>query len=141
MDALLRLVRKFPLIPVIGDGRYQLSPVFVDDLLDTLARAATSPVVRETLAIGGPETLNLNQVIDRAAAVLGRRRFRIHAPVVAARLAIAVAAAAGAPVYRDQIPRLVCRKDLDSAGARASLGHAPRPLEAGLAAMGWRAES
>ena len=70
---------------VIGSGRQRLAPVHVEDLAATLAAADDrTGTIRGTYAIGGPEVLTADEVIDRLA---GRRRRKVHLSLNAARRA------------------------------------------------------
>ena len=82
LSALARLAR-LPVIPVFGDGRVEVQPVFVDDLVRTLialGAAAGSPA--EPVAVGGPERLTIEAFVVAIARSLGRSRVRtVHLPL------------------------------------------------------------
>lgn len=73
--------RWLPLVPVVGDGSQRLQPVFVDDVAEALARAATPGGPSGTYEIGGPEVMTMNQVIQTMMDVRGNRKPLVHFPV------------------------------------------------------------
>lgn len=90
-NALNRFVgfaRRLPFVPVIGDGKQRLQPVFIDDLtrvvVDSLDRPAAANQVFE---IGGPQVLTMDEVLHTMLAVLGKKRWLVHAPTFLPRLA------------------------------------------------------
>ncbi|NIN72587.1 MAG: NAD(P)H-binding protein [Gemmatimonadetes bacterium] len=79
MRLLLRLVRGFPVIPVIGDGRYRLQPVDVTDLAEAFAQAVgRSDLKDESFDIGGPHKLTYNRLLEIICEELGLRRRLVH---------------------------------------------------------------
>src|SRR3989344_6082694 len=63
MSRLSVLVDKFFVIPVIGDGSYRLSPVHVDDVIDTLCAAVDNEKTeRRVYTIAGPHELQLDEI-------------------------------------------------------------------------------
>jgi NADH dehydrogenase len=76
-------VRRLPLVPVLGDGRYQLQPVSVRDVAAGFVKALTLPAaIGRVYEIGGPERLSYNELLDHIARSLGRERApKIHLPL------------------------------------------------------------
>jgi NADH dehydrogenase len=90
-DSLNRLIgfSKFlPFVPLFGDGRQAMQPVFVDDVGRIVADAATRPeAAGEVFELGGPEVISMNEVLRTALDVMRRKRFILHQPVVLGKLA------------------------------------------------------
>jgi NADH dehydrogenase len=62
-------------VSVIGNGRQRYAPVFVNDVVETLARAALQPDVSpRTLALAGPDVLTVDDVVR----AVNRRPVRIR---------------------------------------------------------------
>ncbi|UCC71072.1 MAG: SDR family NAD(P)-dependent oxidoreductase [Gemmatimonadota bacterium] len=79
MRLLLRLVRRLPLTPVIGDGRYRLQPVDVVDVAEAFAQAAErEDVLNQSFDIGGPHKLTYNRILEIICEEFGLRRRLIH---------------------------------------------------------------
>ena len=76
------LVRKLPLIPVLGPGTWRIRPLYVDDLvtvvLEILARADT---VGRTYDMGGPDEVTYNEFLAAICRSLGRPCRTIHLPL------------------------------------------------------------
>jgi uncharacterized protein YbjT (DUF2867 family) len=71
-----------PFIPLFGDGKHAMQPVFIDDVGRVVAEAATSErAAGRILELGGPEVMSFNEVIKTALKVMGRRRPILHQPV------------------------------------------------------------
>jgi NADH dehydrogenase len=94
-DSLNRIIgfSKFlPFVPLFGDGRQAMQPVFVDDVGKVVADAVTKPeAVGEVFELGGPEVMSMNEVLQTALDVMGRKRFILHQPVVVGKVAGRVA--------------------------------------------------
>ena len=71
------LIRRLPVIPVMGDGRYQLQPVPVEQVAAGFAAALSQEkCLGATYHCGGADCISYNQMLDLVAAALGRRRPR-----------------------------------------------------------------
>lgn len=75
-------MRISPFIAVPGRGTNRMQPVFVKDVAGAFAAAVKSrETCGKTLELGGPEMLTLDEVIDRVAQVLGKKRVKAHIPM------------------------------------------------------------
>ncbi|EAT17366.1 complex I NDUFA9 subunit family protein [Desulfuromonas acetoxidans] len=81
---LIQQLRFLPMIPIIGDGHYQLSPVNVDDVALGFANALSSPqAIGKIYHCCGPDTCSYNDLIDLIGHALGRKRvFKLHHPLI-----------------------------------------------------------
>jgi nucleoside-diphosphate-sugar epimerase len=82
--------RRLPFVPVVGDGRQRLQPVFVDDVAEVLARAASTDGPAGTFEAGGPDVLTMDQVLTAMMDARGRRKPLVHVPMWMPKLAGAV---------------------------------------------------
>lgn len=84
VNMLAAIIRRTPIVPVIGDGEYQMTPVAVADVATGFVRALDQPgSIGEIYHCGGPQTLTYNQLLDEIARALGRSGItRIHQPVL-----------------------------------------------------------
>jgi uncharacterized protein YbjT (DUF2867 family) len=81
LNRFLGFTRWLPFVPQIGNGQQILAPIFIDDMAALVADSLEIPTaVNETLEIGGPETLSMDDVIRKALHTSHRRRFILHAP-------------------------------------------------------------
>lgn len=83
VSLLARLVRFFPVVPVVGDGRNRLQPVAVEHVAEGFARALEAPAaVGQTYEVGGPRAYTFDELLDLVGLALGRRRVpKLHHPL------------------------------------------------------------
>ena len=72
-------LRKFPIVPVFGNGRYRLRPIYVDDLARLAVAQGQS---RENCIIDavGPETFTYRKLVRTIATILSKRRLIVGVP-------------------------------------------------------------
>jgi NADH dehydrogenase len=104
----IRQVRWSPVTPVLGPGLQRSQPIWVEDVAEYLARGVDHPdAANRTFELGGPDTVDWNELYERIARILGKRRARVHIPFRLARLGAGVAERLPkTPVTRDQIAML-----------------------------------
>lgn len=135
MWRLLQLLRRSPVIPLPGGGRGFQQPVHVEDLARAIVAAVESPAaIGNCYDIAGPEPLPFRQVVEQAAAAVGRRPRLVPVlakPIIAALAALERIGRAG-PIKAEQIERLLEDKAFDITPARKDLGYAPRHFADGI---------
>jgi nucleoside-diphosphate-sugar epimerase len=127
-------VEKYPIIPVIGDGSYFLSPVSVDDVVKVMMEILRDDSIKkETLNLCGPEKMTMNELIDRLAEIQKVQIKKIFLPIWFIRLGIGVLSFfKSSLVFPDQIPRLLCRKDQSIDKTQTIVSYNPKNIEEGL---------
>jgi NADH dehydrogenase len=102
------MVRYSPVTPVAGSGNQRLQPIFVGDVAQFFARAIDLPeAAHQTFELGGPESITWNELWERLADALGKRRARMHLPVGLMRAPAALLERLPSPpVTRDQLAML-----------------------------------
>jgi len=83
LDSLARLAA-LPIVPVFGDGRVPVQPVFVDDLADCLVALLDQEKICENavVEIGGPEVLSIEELVLRIRSAAGKPSAPVlHLPV------------------------------------------------------------
>jgi uncharacterized protein YbjT (DUF2867 family) len=110
---LTKLVRRTPPmapLPIAGDGRTLFQPIAVQDVARCIATALERGPSRRAVAIGGPDILSYEQIINIIKGqVVSLPRLNVHVPV----MAIKPMAAMMAAVFRDP---LVTPSQLDLLG-------------------------
>ncbi|HEX5370556.1 MAG TPA: NAD(P)H-binding protein [Dehalococcoidia bacterium] len=92
LNRLLGFTRFLPFLPLFGDGKQAMQPVFVDDVGAVAAAAVSNAdAANQIVEIGGPEVMSMNDVLKTGLDVLGRKRFILHQPVFVGRLIGSVA--------------------------------------------------
>ncbi len=88
LNRLLGFSRFLPFVPLFGDGKQAMQPVFVNDVARVAVDAALSPAAEgKLIELGGPDVMTMNEVLRTALHVMKRRRFILHQPVFVGKLA------------------------------------------------------
>lgn len=84
VNMLAQLIRTLPIVPVMGDGQYQLQPVSVMDIAQGFVTALNRPeTVGKTYQCCGPQPFSYDQILDLIAQALGQvaGAWKIHQPL------------------------------------------------------------
>jgi len=134
INKLISWIRKLPAIPVIGNGNYRLSPVYIDDVVLSTVEAVFNPEASgDIYTLAGPEEMSYVELVERLSTYFGVRPMKLFLPVVIvqgmAKLLRIININAMVP---DQIPRLLCEKSHSGDPVIPQLNYMPRTLEEGL---------
>jgi nucleoside-diphosphate-sugar epimerase len=134
INRLIQWVKKYPVVPVIGKGQARLSPVYIEDVVSAMERSILDKELEsETILLAGPEELTFNELVDRIAKYFGVRRFKLHLPSRLVKFGATVLTSLGVKILvPDQIPRLLCSKDMSFSKASELISYSPRKLEEGI---------
>ncbi len=138
------LARIKPMMPLIG-GRTKFQPVYVGDVADAFA-AAASGIGKGGRAyeLGGPEVVTNRQILERILAVTGRTNRLVPIPPAIARLmALPMALLPNPLLTADRIillglDNIVSEKAERDRRTLAAFGIAPTPMDAILPSYLWR---
>jgi NADH dehydrogenase len=76
------IVRRAPVVPIIGTGKGKLQPIWVEDVGECYLQALEKEeTIGETYELGGPDRYTLEEIIDLVMETLGKRRPKIHIPL------------------------------------------------------------
>lgn len=130
LGKMVSMIRLLPVVPVIGDGRYEMQPVWIGDVAEAFARALEREDLRGSFDVGGPERLTYHQVLDHLETALGVRRPRVRVPVEIVRFAAAAGAALPnlAPITSDQLQMLLEGSTAPQNALESRFGIHPRPF-------------
>ncbi len=108
LSTFIRQVRLSPVVTVIGSGLQRSQPIWIEDVAQHVARAVDMPeAANRTFELGGPDTVTWNELYQRIAHVLGKRRRLVHVPWVVARTGARLTQRLpGAPLSLDQVTML-----------------------------------
>lgn len=127
-----RLIRRAPLVPIPGGGRYPVQPVARGDVAAAFVRALkVSASVGRTYDIAGPERTTFEGFIDRIMEAMGRRKAKVHVPLAMLRPAAAVLQrlTPNPPATTDEIRLLAAGNVGDPEPAVRDLGLDLTPLD------------
>lgn len=106
VSMLTQMMKFSPFLPIIGNGKYQMQPVYIDDLVEavsqTVEKAETNGKIIE---LGGPEKLEYLEILHILKKVTGKKRMNFYFPKLLMKSIAAVleAVVKPAPITRDQI--------------------------------------
>lgn len=81
MNKFVTFCRRLPFVPMIGDGKTPVWPLYVQDAARCAAELAQREDAKSAVfELGGPERLTMNEVVRTLQKVLGKRRPLIHQP-------------------------------------------------------------
>jgi len=135
---LAKVVRRAPVVPVIGTGDTRLQPVPVEHVAEAFARAVDDPAtIGRTFEACGPDPVTFNELLDAIGSVLGRRRVpKIRVPLGPAAVATRVLERLPFfPLTTDQLLMLEEDNTCDPTPFFQCFGLAPIPLATGLARL------
>src|ERR671919_2189295 len=138
INMLAAMVRRYPVVPVIGPGQQRLQPVPVEHVAEAFARAVQLPSTeKQAYDVGGPEAVSMVRLLDLIGDALGRRRVRkVHVPLGVVRpVTRALHRLPGFPLTPDQLLMLEEDNVCDPQPFHATFGLPPMPLARGLGAM------
>ncbi|HET7045401.1 MAG TPA: NAD-dependent epimerase/dehydratase family protein [Gaiellaceae bacterium] len=101
----IRQVRWSPVTPVVGSGVHRVQPIWAGDVAAYFAAAVESPAAANRIfELGGPDVVSWNELYERIAKVLGKRRVRVHLPTGLLRAGAGLTERLpAAPITRDEL--------------------------------------
>jgi len=92
VEMMLDLVRKLPIVPVIGDGQYRMQPVSVKQVAESFEKALRRPeTVGETYHLGGKKDYSYDQLLDIFGQAVGKKNVaKLHHPLALMKPAIKI---------------------------------------------------
>ena len=80
-DMMIRTLKRFPIIPLLGGGGFKLQPVYVKDAVSVIVQSVSLPLVNETYTIAGPEQVSLKTILQILSGAIGVRRVMVPIPL------------------------------------------------------------
>lgn len=106
INMLAQMMRRSPVIPVMGGGKGLMQPVYVEDVATAFRTALQSEThIGKTYELGGADTLSLMQIMKKVAQQIDKKPFfiSIPAPMVAPFLKLAQALGIQLPITTEQL--------------------------------------
>ena len=137
ISMLARMVRRLPVVPVIGDGSQRLQPVPIEHVAAGFARAVSLETsAKQTYAIAGADVVSIHELLALIATALHRRVRTISVPLGLMRpMAQAFHRLPSFPVTPDQLLMLEEDNTGDARPFYETFGLTPVPLARGLGDM------
>ena len=109
-NRLAEMVRRLPVVPVLGDGRYRIAPVAVEDVAAGFVAALQTPSsVGRIYPICGRDSYSFDELLDLIGRALGRDRVsKAHHPLFLVKpLVASLQFLPGFPLTSEQLTMLV----------------------------------
>jgi uncharacterized protein YbjT (DUF2867 family) len=129
------LIRKLPVIPVFGDGRYRMTPVAVEDVAKGFVAALQCPeTIGQAYFCGGAKSYSYDEMLDVFGKALGKNRVRkIHQPLCLMKSIVSMFESIPAfPITSSQLTMLIEGNECDPKPWSDAFGINPISLEEGL---------
>jgi nucleoside-diphosphate-sugar epimerase len=131
---LVQWLKNFKLVPIIGNGQYKLSPVFVEDLIPAFVEVILKPnIADEIFTFCGPEELTFVKLVERLSKALKVQPIKFFIPANLMKIVVNILVIFGIDILvKDQVARLISEKIGDNKNSKRLLSYNPRTLEEGL---------
>jgi NADH dehydrogenase len=79
---LAQLVRRLPIVPILGPGSMRLRPLHLPDLVGLVVAILARPdLAGRTYDLGGPDVVTYAEFVDAICTTLGKKPRRLHLPL------------------------------------------------------------
>lgn len=131
IPSLRNLVRRMPVIPIVGSGTALVQPIWVADVVQCFVAALDGPATAgRTYELGGPETYGFEQLLDLVSGAEGIDKSKVHLPLPLVRPAVAILSrlVPGFPLTSDQLAMLREDNVCDTAEMLQTFGIEPASI-------------
>jgi NADH dehydrogenase len=135
VSMLADLIRKTPIVPVIGDGRYRLQPVALAQVAESFVRALAMPeTVGQTYHLGGGMSHSYDEILDLTGKALGHEHInKAHQPLFMVKPMIKLMEhAEHFPITLDQVEMLLQGNVCDTTAWATTFGIQPASYAEGI---------
>ncbi|MDP3051512.1 MAG: NAD-dependent epimerase/dehydratase family protein [Eubacteriales bacterium] len=131
---LVRVIDRFPIVPVIGRGTGLMQPIYARDLAQAIAAAYIKPIgVGKAYNVAGRSPLRYIELLRAIVRALGKKRRFVHVPYS---IALAVGLVGNhipnGLIDLEKVQRLTEDKVFDYSDAERDLGFSPISFEEGI---------
>ncbi|NOR49521.1 MAG: NAD(P)H-binding protein [Desulfuromonadales bacterium] len=83
VSMLAELIRRIPVVPVIGDGKYRMQPVALEQVAASFVKALEmSETISTAYHLGGGESYSYDEILDLTAQAMGKEKVvKLHQPL------------------------------------------------------------
>ncbi|MBE0608137.1 MAG: complex I NDUFA9 subunit family protein [Dehalococcoidia bacterium] len=134
LNRFLGFAKFLPFIPVVGNGKTRINPLFVGDLGAHVVAAIGNEAARNrTFELGGPAVMTMDEIIRVTLKAAGQRRFLLHNPKPLMKLVAGVIQfAPGRPLTPDAVDFITMDGVADTSSLTETFGIPLTPLEQGV---------
>ena len=80
LNKTINIIKKLPFIPIIGNGKSLIQPVYVEDVVDVIMKCINGRLNNKIYDIGGPNSFSFNDYIEIISNELNINKPKIHFP-------------------------------------------------------------
>jgi nucleoside-diphosphate-sugar epimerase len=135
MVRLVKLLNRYPILPVAGNGKSLQQPIYVDDLAEAIMKVISNEQsYRKAYNVSGKVALTYNDVVDITAEAIGKKVIKMHVPVnmVLPMVGLYNRFSRNPRIKVEQILRLNEDKAFDHSDAALVFGFTSRAFEEGI---------
>lgn len=135
MWRLVKYLKRLPVLPILGNGKYLQQPVYVKDLAWAVVSAyETNLTIKKAYNISGLEALTYNEVVDITGKELGKKVLKIHVPMKISYglLKLYEKISSKPKLKAEQVLRLNENKDFSHEEAARDFGYKPMSFHEGI---------
>jgi len=82
VSMIAELIRRMPVVPVLGDGQYRMQPVALEQVAASFVKALVMPeTIGATYHLGGSVSYSYDEILDLTAQAMGKKVTKIHQPL------------------------------------------------------------
>ena len=78
---MIRTLKRFPLIPLLGGGTFKIQPVYVEDAVDLISKGIHFSRLNSAYTLAGKEQVSLKTMLEILAGHLGVKRIFLPVPL------------------------------------------------------------
>lgn len=133
--SLLRSIHMAPfIVPVAGDGKTMLQPIWVGDVASCVMKLLEGQKIGQSVAIGGPEIMTYDELIGYVLAALGEKRLRLHVPrwLMKPGVAVMESLLSNPPITMVEFKSMEIPNITDPEAVEKAFGFKPMPIRDGL---------
>jgi len=132
LKTLVKFIEKSPLVPIIGDGKQLVSPVFVEDVAKAISASSLKKTLYKNYTLCGPELLKFDEMTKKISQFLKLKRRIIYVPRRPVILFAKLMSLAGFPNIEEMVRRQLSFKYYKSENNPKELSFNPINFEKGL---------
>ena len=135
ISRLIRYLHRWPIVPVVGNGKYFQQPVHVLDVAAAIVQVLKSQAsVGQTYDISGAAPVTYDELIDLICGLMNRKARKVHLPTTPLVTLLNITERMGLrlPIKAEQIKRLNENKTFDYTAAVRDFNYRPRSVRDGI---------
>ena len=137
LTGIVNIVKKFPIIPIIGSGNQKMQPVHIKDVVQAIIKSSISEIKNKVYFVAGPATISFESLINLVAKSLNKHPLKIHIPAFIPIFLVKIyeRIVPKPVIVNEQMARLVTDKVYDISETIKDLNFNPVAIEKGIGSV------